>query len=454
MVKIMLSKNFTEKVMEYGKSRGFTDMEVYYSAGSNLSIKVFEQKIDNYSLSQSEGVSFRGLYKGKMGYSYTEKIDDTSIKFLVDEALENSEIIDTDDEEKIFAGNKEYINIDNYNPSLEEVKEEDKIAFTLKMEEEAKKLDSRIESIQYCVYGDGSDEMNLTNSKGLSLEDRSNAAFAYIGVVAKENNDIKTGFGYKVSNDFSELNPGKIAKEAVDEAISMLGAETIESGNYKIILRNNASADLMEAFSGIFSAERVQKDLSLLKGKLNEKISVEKLTLVDNPHLKEGFASSSFDGEGHATYIKNIIEKGVLKTYMHNLKTSEKEGVESTGNASRGSYKSSIGISPSNLYIEKGDNTLNDMLTNMDNGILITDLQGLHSGLNSLSGDFSLSCNGYMIECGKITRPVNQITVSGNFFDLLNNIVEIGSDLRFGLPSDTYIGSPSLRIDSLSIAGK
>ena len=286
MVKTMLKKDFSEKVMEYGKSKGFTDMEIYYSSGSNLSIKVFEQKIDNYSLSQSEGVSFRGLYNGKMGYSYTEKIDDTSVEFLVDEALGNAEIIDTDDEEKIFGGSSEYIEIDNYNPSLEDVQEEDKITFTLKMEEEAKKLDSRIESIQYCVYGDGSDEMSLSNSMGLSLEDRSNGAFAYIGVVAKENDDIKTGFGYKVTNDFSELNPGEIAKEAVEEAVSMLGAETVESGNYNIILRNNAAADLIDAFSGIFSAERVQKDLSLMKGKLNEKIAVEKLTLVDNPHLK------------------------------------------------------------------------------------------------------------------------------------------------------------------------
>jgi PmbA protein len=454
MVKTMLRKDFSGKVMKYGKSKGFTDMEIYYSSGSNLSIKVFEQKIDNYSLSQSEGVSFRGLYNNKMGYSYTEKIDDTSVKFLVDEALGNAEIIDTDDEEQIFGGSSEYVKIDNYNPSLEDVKEEDKIALTLKMEEEAKKLDPRIESIQYCVYGDGSDEMNLENSKGLNLEDRSNAAFAYIGVVAKENEDIKTGFGYKVTNDFSELNPGEIAKEAVEEAISMLGAETVESGNYKVILRNNAAADLIDAFSGIFSAERVQKDLSLLKGKLNEKIAIEKLTLVDNPHLKDGFASSSFDGEGHATFRKNIIENGVLKTYMHNLKTAEKDGVESTGNASRGSYKASIGISPSNLHVKKGNVSLDKMIEEMDSGILIIDLQGLHSGLNSLSGDFSLSCYGYMVEDGKRTRPVNQITVSGNFFDMINNIEEIGSDLRFGLPSDAYIGSPSIKIDSLSIAGK
>lgn len=454
MVKTMLKKDFSEKVMEYGKSKGFADMEIYYSAGSNLSIKVFEQKIDNYSLSQSEGVSFRGLYNGKMGYSYTEKIDESSIEFLVDEAMENAEIIDADDEEKIFGGSSEYVKIDNYNPTLEDVKEEDKIAFTLRMEEEAKKLDSRIESIQYCVYGDGSDEMSLANSMGLSLEDRSNAAFAYIGVVAKQNDDIKTGFGYKVTNDFKELDPCEIAKEAVEEAISMLGAETVESGNYRVILRNNAAADLIDAFSGIFSAERVQKDLSLMKGKLNTKIAVEKLTLVDNPHLKEGFASSSFDGEGHATYRKNIIEKGVLKTYMHNLKTSAKDGVESTGNASRGSYKSSIGISPSNLYVEKGNKDLEEMIKGIDKGILIIDLQGLHSGLNSLSGDFSLSCYGYMIEDGKKTRPVNQITVSGNFFDMINNIEEIGADLRFGLPSGAYIGSPSIKIESLSIAGK
>ncbi|PKM70556.1 MAG: TldD/PmbA family protein, partial [Firmicutes bacterium HGW-Firmicutes-18] len=152
--------------------------------------------------------------------------------------------------------------------------------------------------------------------------------------------------------------------------------------------------------------------------------------------------------------FKKVIENGILKTYLHNQKTAEKDGVSSTGNASRGSYKSTIGISPSNFFIENGTYTLDEMVESIDNGLLLIELQGLHSGLNSVSGDFSLSCFGYLIENGKKSKPVNQITVSGNFFDMIKSIEMIGNDLRFGLPAGSYFGAPSLKISELSIAGK
>lgn len=191
-----------------------------------------------------------------------------------------------------------------------------------------------------------------------------------------------------------------------------------------------------------------------MKGKLNEKIASSVFTLVDDPYMEGGLASRSFDGEGVACKYKKVVDKGVLKTYLHNLKTAKKDGVETTGNAGKGSYKSSIGISPSNFYVEKGERDLNQMMADIDKGILITELQGLHSGLNSISGDFSLAALGFLIEGGKISRPVDQITVAGNYFEMLKDIEETGSDLKFGLPGGAYIGSPSLRIKKLSIAGE
>jgi PmbA protein len=170
--------------------------------------------------------------------------------------------------------------------------------------------------------------------------------------------------------------------------------------------------------------------------------------------MEGGLASKSFDGEGVACKYKKVIDKGVLKTYFHNLKTSKKDNIETTGNASKGSYKASIGISPSNFYVEKGEKSLDEIISGMDSGIMITELQGLHSGLNSISGDFSLAALGFEIKGGKIDRPVEQITVAGNYFELLKNIEEVGSDLKFGLPGEAYIGSPSLKIKKLAIAGE
>jgi len=450
----MEMKSLIDKIFQKGREKGLNDMEVYYSAGSSLTLKVFQKELETYNLSESEGLSLRGVYKGKMGYSYTEKVDETSIDQLVRDVLENAVIIDSDDEEFIFEGSKEYIKVDSFNPALSNVSEEKKIEFVKSLEEEAFKLDKRIESVEVCVYGDGYGEIIMSNTKGLFLQDKSNIAYTYIVVVAKEGEDIKTGMAYRTGNDFNKFNARDIAKEAVDEALALLGAKSVKSGDYNVIIRNSAAADLLEAFTGIFSAEAVQKNLSLLKGKLNEKIASDKFTLIDDPYMESGLASKSFDGEGVACKYKKVVDKGVLKTYFHNLKTAKKDGVETTGNASKGSYKSSLGISPSNFYVEKGERRLNEKITDINKGILITELQGLHSGLNTVSGDFSLAALGFLIENGKISRPVEQITVAGNYFEMLKNIEETGSDLKFGLPGGSYIGSPSLKIKKLSIAGE
>lgn len=443
-----------DKIFQKGRETGLNDMEVYYSEGSSLSLKVFQKDLDGYSLSESEGLSLRGVYKGKMGYSYTEKVDETSIDQLVKDAAENALIIDSEDEEYIFEGSKEYKKVDSFNQALSNVGEEQKINFVKSLEEEAFRLDKRIASVEVCIYGDGYGETIMSNTKGLFLRDKSNIAYTYIAVVAKDGEDIKTGMAYRTGNDFNAFNAQDIAREAVDEALALLGARSVKSGDYNVIIRNSAAADLMEAFTGIFSAEAVQKNLSLLKGKLNEKIASDKFTLIDDPYMEGGLASKSFDGEGVACKYKKVVDKGVLKTYLYNLKTAKKDGVDTTGNASKGSYKSSIGISPSNFFVEKGERTLDEMVADIDKGILITELQGLHSGLNSVSGDFSLATLGFLIQDGKISRPVEQITMAGNYFDMLKNIEETGSDLKFGMPGEAYIGSPSLRIKKLSIAGE
>lgn len=447
-------KELINNIFAKGKEANINDMEVFYTSGSSLSLKVFEKQLDGYSVSESEGLSLRGVYNGKMGYSYTEKADESSIDLIIKDVIENASIIDSDDEEYIYEGSKSYKQVNNFKQSLQEVNEEAKIKFVKDLEEEALNIDKRIVSVETCVYGDGYGETIISNTKGLYLHDKSNLAYTYVVVVAKEDDDIKTGFAYRTGNDFSKLNAKEIAKEAVEEAIKLLKAKSISSGEYSVILRNNSAADMLEAFTGIFSAENVQKNLSLLKGKLNEKIGSEKLNLVDDPFLEGGLASRSFDGEGVACKYKKVIENGILKTYLHNLKTAKKDGIETTGNASKSSYKSSVGISPSNLYIEKGEKTLDEIINSTKKGILITELQGLHSGLNTISGDFSLSALGFLIEDGKINRPLEQITIAGNFFEMINSIEEIGNDLKFGLPSDSYIGSPSIKIKKLAIAGE
>jgi PmbA protein len=294
----------------------------------------------------------------------------------------------------------------------------------------------------------------LKNTNGVDLHHKQNGGLAYISVVVKDGDDTKTGIGYRVFSNLSTIDSKDIAKDAVDEAISMLGATPIKTGDYPTVIKNKIFADLLEAFTSVFSADSAQKGLSLLKDKVGEEIATPVLTLVDNPLLEEGFATSSFDDEGTSTKYKKVIDKGVLKTLLHNWRTAKKEGIESTGNGSRTSYKSTLAISPSNFYVEKGETSFDDIIKDIDIGVYIISVAGLHSGLNPVSGDFSLSAYGYEILNGKINRPINQITIAGNFFELLKNIEVIGDDLKFGFPGNGYFGSPTVKVKSLSIAGE
>lgn len=445
-------RDIAGKIFKQGKEK-LNDMEVYIENNKSIDISLFDGEIDGYSIAESGGLSLRGTTNGSMGYSYTEKVDESSISFLINEVFENAKFIDSDVKEKILQPAENYKQVDNFNKNLEEHPIEKKIEFIKSLEKEALLLDDRITSVQKTAYQEFDVGNYIINTKGTDLSNRVNGALAYISVIAKDGEDTKTGMGFRILKDFSGLDYREIAKEAVDEAIAKLGATPIKSGEYPVLIRNYTFASLLDAFSSIFSADNVQKDLSLLKGKIGKQVASGKVTLVDNPHLKYGFRSSGFDDEGSKTIYKKIIDKGTLTNYLYNSKTAKKDGKESTGNASRKSYKSSIDISGTNCYLEAGKETLQTIISEIEYGLYIMELEGLHAGLNAVSGDFSLSANGFLIVDGEICRPVNGIVVSGNFFDLLKDIDKIGNDLVYSSPFSLNFGSPTVKIKNLSVSG-
>ena len=319
------------------------------------------------------------------------------------------------------------------------------------MEAEAKKYSDKVESFSGCAVSYSSGKYGIINSKGLNLHNKSNILTAYVVPIVKDGDNMYDGFGYVVAKSLDEVNAFEIAKMGVDEALSKIGATSIPSGNYKVIINSDAMVSLISTFAGVFSGDAVQKGLSLLKGKEGEVIASNIVNLVDDPHLKDGLASVGFDDEGVATRKTYLIKNGKLESLLHNLKTANKAGVKSTGNGFKASYASPISVSPTNMYIEPGINSLEEMTKKIDKGLIITDFAGLHSGANSITGDFSLAAKGFYIENGIKSKAVEQITVAGNFFTLLKDVEEIGRDLKFPMSS---VGSPSILVKELSIAGE
>ncbi|MEN8906274.1 MAG: TldD/PmbA family protein [Clostridiales bacterium] len=441
---------FAKKTIDYAKTFGFTESEIYYSNSKSLDIGVYEKEIDDFSINKSKGVGFRGIYKDKMGYSFTEIFDDESVKMLVERAKENAELIDDEEVEHIFGEKHNYKEIETYNKDIDEASISDKKKLTLNLESNVLNLDKRIDKVARTGYSDAYGEVGLINSKGLKLFHKSNILYLYSQGIAKDGEETVDGSDYEYYQSYSSIDIDKLSKSIVDKVISKTGAKEINSGKYKIVLENSSAGSLLSTFADIFSAEAAQKGMSLLSDKEGEIISSPIVNLIDNPHLEMGLNSRAFDDEGFPTLKKNIIENGVLKTLLHNIKTATKQGIKSTGNASRYSFKSTMSISPTNFYIEKGEKTLEDIFEEVENGILITEFSGLHAGANSITGDFSLASKGYLIENGKKSKAIEQVTLAGNFFELLKSIEIIGNDLKF----KSSIVSPSLYIGELSVAGK
>lgn len=447
----MLFEEFKNLLFEKALKKGFEECEIYFSKRESIGISVYEQELEKYNINNTFGLSFRGKFNGKMGYSYTEILDEEAIDMLITNAMEGAKSIENNDIQFIYSGDKEYKEVKCYSDKLENLNADKLIELALEMEKESKAYSKKVVNLGGCSIGYGNSEYGICNTKGLELVNKSNLLTAYVVPIVEDNNEKYDGTGYVTALSIDEVNPKKIAKQGVEEALSRIGGKSIPSGKYKAILYNEAMVSLLGTFCQVFDGDAAQKGLSLLKDKEGEIIASEVVTIVDNPLLENGFASTSFDDEGVATYKKELVSKGQLKTLLHNLKTAYKAGCKSTGNGFKSSYASPVSISPTNLYIEKGEKSLEELMEEVGEGILITDLAGLHSGANAITGDFSLAAKGFYIKNGKKSYPVEQITIAGNYFGMLKDIEEVGNDLKFPMSS---IGSPSIKIKEISIAGK
>ena len=212
---------------------------------------------------------------------------------------------------------------------------------------------------------------------------------------------------------------------------------------------------LLSAFSSICSGKQAQLGLSLLKGREGEAVAASCVTLVDDPMRADCPMQTSFDGEGVATYRKNVIEEGVLQTLLYDLTTADRAGIVSTGNGQRVSYAESVSIRPYSFYFAPGDESEEALRARMGDGLYITELKGLHAGCNAVAGDFSLESAGFMVRDGKLCEAVRSFTVAGNFLDLLQSVEAMADTVHFGIPSGfTVFGSPDVLVRQMSIAGK
>lgn len=456
----MTYQEFKKAVIGIAVKMQISDYELYYMEGDATSVEIFKEEVKSYKTENSMGICFRCIVDGKAGYASTENLTEEEAESLVIRALENAKSIESSEQSFLHKTGDTYAVCDADTTSVPTGAE--LVDAAMEIQKEMYHADTRVADGTQTDFGHGRDRYALYNSNGLDLEDTVSYTFCYASALASDGGEMYSGGKSKIGK-LQEFDLKDIAGKAVEDAVSTIGAESVESGRYTIVLSNEVMATLLQTYASVFSAENAQKGLSLLKGKEGEKIAADFITITDDPLYQDSVQKRTFDGEGVATYAKNVVENGTLTTLLHNLKTAAAAGVKSTGNASKASYASVVGVSPFIFYIHPAQDTMEEghsmegghsvesLFEQAGDGIYVTDISGLHAGANPVTGDFSLLSKGFLIKEGRKSAPIKNFTMSGNFFTLLKEIETLGGDLEF---LRGRYGAPSALIRNIAIAGK
>lgn len=429
--------------------QGLKEYEIYYTASEGLNAETLKDEISSFSSGNEAGISFRCIAHGHVGSAATELFDEDELKALVARAAANASVIENDEPAIIFEGSEEYAQKNSTVLDMPSVADVKKLALDLqKKTYETNELVT--DGTQAGVFANIS-SYELVNSKGLRLSNKIGFSGAFVQAVVNKDGEASDGFDYTVGLEKAEELPAK----AVEESMSKLGAKTVESGKYPIIIDGKQMRALLSTFCSVFSGKKVLQGLSLLAGKEGEIVASDSVTVIDDPQYEASPVQTTFDGEGVATYKKNVIENGVLKTLLYDLATAQRAGVKTTANGQRGSYAQQVSIEPFCFYIKEGDLTEDELRKKMGDGLYVTELKGLHAGANAITGDFSIESAGFLVKDGRLVGAVKGFTVAGNFFELLKNIVAVADTVKFGMPSGfTTFGSPDVLIAPMSVAGE
>ncbi|MDI9511341.1 MAG: peptidase PmbA [Tenericutes bacterium ADurb.Bin239] len=436
-----------KKFFALAQEKGLEAAELVIQANKTTEMSVYDASVERYNLSSSIKIMARGIYKGKMGFAMSEKDDKTTAQYLVAQIKMSAGVSESEDLSIIFEGSPRYRKKSFFNKKLATISESEKLESLFAIEKALKAGHPLINAVSMVGYSEQESDYKLYNSHSLKLGNKQNYYYYYTQVVAKDGDDVKSNFEVFFDNDYAKFSADGFVNKVVDDVIKKLGGSPCATKDYPVVFNPKMTASLLAAYLTNASAERVEKKTSLFANKLNERIASSKVTVFDAP-LTNNLFYRYFDDEGVAKTNKPIIKNGVLQTFFHNLSTATKMGVAPTGHGRNTGGKISIGIT--NIALKPGRNDFNTLIKDIKEGVFINELMGLHSGLNAISGDFSLQAAGFMIRDGKLAEPVNLITVAGNLVKMFMDVKAVGNENELQLSS--YITS-SILVKSLKIAG-
>lgn len=425
--------------MNYALENGAQEVSVTLSNNQSSSVEVREEKIDKLEQALQRNMSIRLFVDKKYSSHSTSRLNKDDLERFIKEAIEGTRYL-SEDEYRTLPDPELYYkeggeDLGSLDSNFGSVDPEEKIQVAFAAEKEVLGSNERIISVSSSYY-DGLNERVMVNSNGFK-GDTANSYFGlYTNVSVKGDGDARPEFGWGESAiKYSNLAKSGTGTTALKRALEKIGAEKIKSGTMPMIVENRVVSRIFSPLINALNGSAIQQKNSFLIDKLGEKVASEKLTLTDDPFIIGGRGSRLFDGEGIATKKRTVFEKGVLKSYYIDTYYGKKLEMKPNSGAT------------TNLVFETGDKDLDELIASVKKGIFVTDFNGGNS--NGSTGDFSYGIEGFLIENGKIVKPVAEMNITGNMKSLWASIGEVGNDAK----EDSSWRTPSILFNDVDFSG-
>jgi len=440
------------RAVEATTAAGASDAEAYVSRDGGRTVRVHGGEVESLEAATQTGVGVRAWHGHRVGYAYGTDLSEAGVIELAGRASEAAAAADEDE----FAAPPQPAEVEALpglsDPSIAEWDTSRVVDLALTVERTALESDPRLVGVEVAVYADSDEQVAIASSAGVAGEYEASSAYAYLSALAEGKGARETGLGFGLARGPRGLDPEAIGAEGAQRALAMIGAGKPASRSCPVVLDETVAASFAGLIGGGLGAKAVQRGRSPFAGRLEEEVASEAFALYDDGRDPEGPASAPFDAEGVPRRRTALIEGGRLRSYLFDTYTANREGTSSTGSASRQGYRSLPSVSTSNLVVARGSLSLEQLLAEAGEGVYVTDVAGLHSGVNPVTGVFSVGASGRIIRDGALAEPVREFTIAGELVAMLSAVKAAGAEPRW-VPFGGSVSTPPLLVAEMAISG-
>ena len=425
-------------------------MEVYVSRLDEVDVRAFDGDIESLSSASASGVGIRVVCGGRQGFAHAGALDESLIAATLDDARDNVRYATPDEHVGLAVPDGvEAVELDLWDPGVASFATPDKVQMALDLEKRVRHGDPRIRQVVSADYGDMMGESAIATSTGILATSRRTLCSLSVSAIAGDE-DRHTGTGFGFARGPSGIDPESIADDAIDRATRLIGAKKVGSSVCTVVLDRRVSATLLAVVAGALSGESVIKNRSMFAGRIGEAVAVPELTLVDDPTDARSLGAARNDAEGLACRRNLLIDGGILNRFVFDTTSARRAGTSSTGSAVRGGYATTPTSGCRAVALAPGYLDQAGVLRAVGEGLFVQSVTGVHSGVSSVSGDFSVGVEGLMLRGGALAEPVHEVTIASTLQRMLKSLVVIGGDVEW-LPG--VAAAQTLAIAGMSLSG-